>query len=135
MSSRPVVSKSAKFGVAKRPSLMRAIAAIIPSGALTGRPERGAHDVAVGERRGFCEGEDPIGKRWRQEAKPCSKRAALWSGRIFPMPKAISAIVTAGGASSASFRTSQAITAGLGVLRSVSEITLVSRKIKAPVLD
>jgi hypothetical protein len=51
------------------------------------------------------------------------------------MPKAISAIVTVGNASSASFRTSQAITAGLGALRSVSEMTLVSRKIKAPVLD
>ncbi len=45
-------------------------------------------------------------KRWRQEANPCSKRAALWSGRIFPIPKAISAIVTVGNASSASLRTS-----------------------------
>jgi hypothetical protein len=35
-------------------------------------------------------------KRWRQAAKPYSKRAALWSGRIFPIPKAISAIVTVG---------------------------------------
>src|ERR1700747_2596163 len=51
------------------------------------------------------------------------------------MPKAISAIVTVGNASSASLRTSQAITAGFGVLRKVSEMTLVSRKIKAPVLD
>jgi hypothetical protein len=32
-------------------------------------------------------------------------------------------------------RTSQAITAVLGVLRSVSEMTLVSRRIKAPVRD
>jgi hypothetical protein len=51
------------------------------------------------------------------------------------MPKAISAIVTAGNASSASLRTSRAITARFGVLRSVSEMTLVSRKIKALVPD
>jgi hypothetical protein len=51
------------------------------------------------------------------------------------MPKAISAIVTAGNASSASFRTSQAITAGFGVWRRVSEMTLLSRKIKSPVRD
>jgi hypothetical protein len=88
--------------------------------------KRYAHDVAVGECRGFGEGEDPVGKRWRQEAKPRSKRAALWSGRISPIPKAISAIVAVGNASSASFRTSQAITAGFDVLRIVSEMTLVA---------
>jgi len=42
MSSRPVVSKSGKLRVAKRPSLMRAMAAIIPSGAVMGRPWRRA---------------------------------------------------------------------------------------------
>ena len=57
------------------------------------------------------------------------------SGRILPMPKAISAMLTVGNASSASLRTSQAITAGFGLLRSVSEMTLVSKKIKAPVPD
>jgi hypothetical protein len=41
-SSRPVVSKSGKFRVAKRPPLMRAMAAIIPSGAVMGRPCRSA---------------------------------------------------------------------------------------------
>ena len=51
------------------------------------------------------------------------------------MPKAISAMLTVGNASSASLRTSQAITAGFGLLRSVSEMTLVSKKIKAPVPD
>jgi len=38
ISSRPVVSKSGKFRVAKRPPLIRAMAAIIPSGAVIGRP-------------------------------------------------------------------------------------------------
>ncbi len=42
MSSRPVVSKSGRFRVAKRPPLMRAMAAIIPSGAVMGRPCRRA---------------------------------------------------------------------------------------------
>jgi pimeloyl-ACP methyl ester carboxylesterase len=42
MSSRPVVSKSGTFRVAKRPPLTRAIAAIIPSGAVMGRPCRSA---------------------------------------------------------------------------------------------
>src|SRR5215471_13372326 len=42
MSSRPVVAKSGKFRVAKRPPLMRAMAAIIPSGAVMGRPCRSA---------------------------------------------------------------------------------------------
>ena len=42
MSSRPVVSKSGKFRVARCPPLRRAMAAIIPSGALMGRPCRSA---------------------------------------------------------------------------------------------
>ena len=51
------------------------------------------------------------------------------------MPKAISAIVTVGSASSASCLSSQLVTEGSGDLRRVSETTLVSRKIKvrAPV--
>ena len=43
MSSRPVVSKSGKFRLAKRPPLRRAMAAIIPSGAVMGRPLGGLH--------------------------------------------------------------------------------------------
>jgi len=48
------------------------------------------------------------------------------------MPNAISAMTTVDNASSASCRTSQANTPDSVVFYSVSEITLVSRKIKAP---
>ena len=51
------------------------------------------------------------------------------------MPKAISAIVTPGGASSASFRTSRAITAGFGILRSVSKITCRGRSKLQSLID
>ena len=96
--------------------------------------ERRAHDVAVGERGGFREGEDPVGKTVAPGGQSLLQARGPLVGRIFPIPKAISAIVAVGNASSASLRTSQAITAGFGVWRSVSEMTLVSRKIKAPVL-
>jgi hypothetical protein len=42
MSSRPVVAKSAKFRVAKRLPLVRTMDAVIPSGAVMGRPCRSA---------------------------------------------------------------------------------------------
>jgi hypothetical protein len=43
---------------------MRAMAAIIPSGAVIGRPflDGSAHDVAIGQCGGFREAEDSIGK-------------------------------------------------------------------------
>jgi hypothetical protein len=128
MSLRPVVAKSGKFRVAKRPPLMcgNGCDHSLGRGHGAALSERGAHDVAVGERGGFREREDPVGKTVAPGGQ-----ALLQAGG----PLAISAIVTAGYASSASFPTSQAITAGFGVLRSVSEITLVSRKIKAPVPD
>jgi len=67
------------------------------------------------------------------------EHVAVWSAKIGQArPSAILAllsIVTVGSASSASFRTSQASNAGFGVLRSVSEMTLMSRKIKVPVPD
>src|SRR5215831_7616297 len=56
MSSRPVVSKSSKFRVAERPPLMRTMAAIIPSGAVMGRPCRNAMLMMSprGEHGGFA---------------------------------------------------------------------------------
>jgi hypothetical protein len=97
--------------------------------------ERCTHDVAVGERGGLRKGEDPVGKTVAPGGQSLLQARGPLVGANFPMPKAISAIVTAGNASSASLRTSQAITAGFGVLRSVSDMTFVSRKIKAPVPD
>ena len=76
------------------------------------------HDVDAGEPVLFLRSYGPGTTAWITFHKvvggqACSRRAGRWSGRIFPMPKAISAIVTVGNASSASSRTSQAITAGL----------------------
>jgi hypothetical protein len=97
--------------------------------------ERGTHNVPVDERGGLREWEDPVGKTVAPGGQALLQVRGPLVGANFPMPKAISAIVTVGNASSTSFRTSQAITAGFGVLRIVSEMTLVSTKIKAPVLD
>ena len=94
--------------------------------------ECGAHDVAVGKGRSFGERKDPVGKTVTPRREPLLQACGPPVGTSLPMPKAISAIVTVGRANSA-LRTSQAITDGFGVLRSVSEMTLVSRKIKAPV--
>jgi hypothetical protein len=137
MSLRPVVAKSGKFRVAKRPPLMcgNGCDHSLGRGHGAALSERGAHDVAVGERGGFREGEYPVRKTVAPGAQALLQACGPPVGRIFPIPKAISAIVTVGNASSASFRTSQAITAGFGILRSVFEMKLVSRKIKAPVPD
>ena len=97
--------------------------------------ECGAHDVAVGKGRSFGERKDPVGKTVTPRREPLLQACGPPVGTSLPMPKAISAIVTVGRANSASLRTSQAITDGFGVLRSVSEMTLVSRKIRAPVPD
>ena len=63
---------------------MRAIAAIITSGAVTGWPERGAYDVAVGERRGLREGEDPIGKTVAPGGQALRQSARLSGRGEFP---------------------------------------------------
>lgn len=95
--------------------------------------QRCTHDVAIGEGGSFREREDPVGKTVAPGRQALLQARCPLVGANFPMPKAISAIVTVGNASSAPFRTSQAITPRFGVLRSLSEMTLVSRKIKAPV--
>lgn len=122
MSSSPVVVKSDKFCVASRAPSIRAMAAIIRSG-------------AVGVCRRFDEAKDPIGKA----VAPIGQAAVQPGGSLIRVnildAESISAIVTAGSPNSASFRTRQATTAGSGVLRSVSETTLVSRKIKVPARD
>jgi hypothetical protein len=93
------------------------------------------HDVAVGDLGGFREGENPVGKTVTPRGQALLQARGPLVGANFPDVEGDLRIVTVGNANSASFRTSQAITAGFGVLRSVSEMTLVSRKIKAPVPD
>jgi hypothetical protein len=98
-------------------------------------PQRRAHDVAVGERGGFREREDPVGKTVAPGGEALLQARGPPVETDFPDAKGDLGNRTVGKASSASLRTSQAITAGSGVLRSASEMKMVSKKIKAPVPD
>ncbi len=119
------------FRVARRPPLMRADDGDHATGAVIARTlsERSAHAVAMDEGGCFRGSEGPVGKPVSHDAKPCSGRAALRRERVFPIPKAISAIVTLD-ARSASLRTSRATTPWPGILRTVSSIILVSSKLR-----
>src|SRR5207244_679320 len=93
--------------------------------------QRCTHNVAVGERGGFGEREDPVGKAVAPSGQALLQAQGPLVGANSPDTEAIFAMVTVDNASSALCRTSQAITGLVQRLRD----KLVSRKIKAPVLD